>query len=107
MNPRMSVSKTALAAFSQEQGIKRLAVFGSALRDNFGSESDFDVLVEFEPDRIPGLLDVAGIEVELFERLACRKVDLPEVEVLSHYFRQDVLEMAELQYAKGGQNLHS
>ena len=53
MNPHISVSKTALAAFCQEHGIKRLAIFGSALRENFGPESDIDVLVEFEPDRIP------------------------------------------------------
>ena len=55
MNPQLSVSKKALAAFCQERSIRRLAIFGSALRDDFGAESDIDLLVEFEPDRIPGL----------------------------------------------------
>ena len=98
MNPHISVSKTALAAFCQEHGIKRLAIFGSALRENFGPESDIDVLVEFEPDRIPGLLGVASIELELSELFTGRKVDLRTPEDLSPYFRQDVLATAEVQY---------
>ena len=98
MNPHISVSKTALAAFCQEHGIKRLAIFGSALRENFGPESDIDVLVEFEPDRIPGLLGVASIELELSELFTGRKVDLRTLEDLSPYFRQDVLATAEVQY---------
>ena len=85
----------------QEHGIKRLAVFGSALREDFGPESDIDVLVEFETDRIPGLLSVAGIELELSELFSGRKVDLRTPEDLSPYFRQDVLDTAEVQYAKG------
>lgn len=100
MNPQISVSKTALTAFCQERGIRRLAVFGSALRDDFGSDSDIDLLVEFEPDRIPGLLGIAGMEIELSELFAGRKVDLRTAEDLSPYFRQDVLDRAEVQYAQ-------
>ena len=48
MNPQVSVSQTTLTAFCQEHGIRRLAVFGSALRDDFGPDSDIDLLVEFE-----------------------------------------------------------
>ena len=98
MNPQLSVSKTALATFWQEHGIKRLAIFGSALREDFGPESDIDVLVEFEPDRIPGLLGIAGMELELSELFTGRKVDLRTPEDLSPYFRQDVLATAEVQY---------
>ena len=98
MNPQISVSKTALASFCQEHGIKRLAIFGSALREDFGPESDIDVLVEFEPDRIPGLLGIAGMELELSELFTGRKVDLRTPEDLSPYFRQDVLATAEVQY---------
>lgn len=60
MNPQISVSKVALATFCQEHCIRRLAIFGSVLREDFGPESDIDVLVQFEPDRIPGLLGIAG-----------------------------------------------
>ena len=98
MNSQVSISKTALAAFCQEHGIKRLAIFGSALREDFGPESDIDVLVEFEPDRTPGLLGVAGMELELSELFTGRTVDLRTPEDLSPYFRQDVLATAKVQY---------
>ena len=98
MNSQVSISKTALAAFCQEHGIKRLAIFGSALREDFGPESDIDVLVEFEPDRTPGLLGVAGIELELSELFTGRTVDLRTPEDLSPYFRQNVLATAKVQY---------
>ena len=100
MNPQVSVSKTILISFCQEHGIRRLAVFGSALRDDFGPDSDIDLLVEFEPDRIPGLLGVAGMELTISELFAGRKVDLRTAEDLSPYFRQEVLARAEVQYEK-------
>ena len=98
MNPQVSPSKTALAAFCQANGIKRLSIFGSALRQDFAPESDVDVLVEFEPGRIPGLLGVAGMELALSELFRGRKVDLRTAEDLSPYFRQEVLATAEVQY---------
>ena len=100
MNRHLSVSKTALAAFCQEHGIRRLAVFGSALRVDFGPDSDIDPLVEFEPDRIPGVLGVAGMEITLSKLFAGRKADLRTAEDLSPYFRQGVLDRAEVQYAR-------
>ena len=99
-NTQVSLSKEALAAFCQQHGIRRLAVYGSALRDDFGPDSDIDLLVEFEPDCIPGLLGVAGMELSLSELFAGRKVDLRTAEDLSPYFRQEVLEMAEVQYSR-------
>ena len=101
MKPQVSIPKDRLAALCQEHGIKWLAVFGSALREDFGPESDIDVLVEFETDLIPGLLGVAGIELELSMLFSGRRVDLRTPEDLSPYFRQDVLDTAEVQYAKG------
>ena len=100
MNPQLTIPSEALAAFCREHGIKRLAIFGSALRDDFGPESDVDVLVEFEPDRIPGLFGLAGMELELSGLFSGRKVDLRTPEDLSPYFRQDVVDAAEVQYAQ-------
>ncbi len=97
MNPLLSVSKTAIAIFCQEHGIRRLAVFGSALREDLGPQSDIDVLVEFYPDRIPGLLGVAGMELEFSQLFPGRKVDMRTPEDLSPYFRQEVLDTAEVQ----------
>ena len=101
MNPQIAISRTALVSLCQEHGIKRLAFFGSALREDFGPEGDIDVLVEFEPDRIPGLLGVTGMELELSKLFSGRKVDLRTSEDLNPYFRQEVLDAAEVQYAQG------
>ena len=100
MNTAVSVSREALAAFCREHGVRRLSVFGSALREDFGPESDIDVLVEFEPDRTLGLLGIARMELELSEVFSGRKVDLRTAEDLSPYFRQDVLDSAEVQYVE-------
>jgi len=99
MNIQVSISTDALAAFCQEHGIRRLSVFGSVLRKDFGPESDIDVLVEFEPDRTPGLFGISAMELELAELFSGRKVDLRTPEDLSPYFRQAVLDTAEVQYA--------
>ena len=100
MNTQISIPREQLAAFCQEHGIKRLAIYGSALREDFGPDSDVDVLVEFEPDRIPGLLGLAGMEIELSGLFLGRRVDLRTPEDLSLYFRQNVLDTAEVQYAR-------
>jgi len=59
------------------------------------------VLVEFPPDRTPGLLGMAGMEIELSALFGGRKVDLRTPEDLSRYFRQEVLDTAEVQYVQG------
>ncbi len=61
MNPLLSFPKAGVAVFCQAHGIRRLAVFGSVLRADFGPGNDIDVLVGFDPDRIPGLLGIAGM----------------------------------------------
>lgn len=99
MNPHLSIPHEHLASFCREHGIRKLAVFGSALGDAFGPESDVDLLVEFAPDRIPTLFDMAGMEQELSGLLGGRKVDLRTPEDLSRYFRDRVIEQAEVQYA--------
>ena len=100
MNPQVSVSKKALTNFYLEHGIRRLAIYGSAQREDFGPDSDIDLFVEFVPDRIPGLLGIAGMELSPSELFAGRNVDLQTAEDLSPYFRQEVLAKAEVQDAK-------
>ena len=101
MNSEISLPKDAIAAFCREHGIQRLAVFGSALRADFRPDSDIDLLVEFEPDRVPGLFGIACMERELSVLLGGRKVDLRTPWDLSRYFRQRILEETEVQYAGG------
>jgi len=98
---RIKVPKEQIAAFCRERHIRRLAVFGSALRSDFRPDSDIDILVEFEPDHTPGLLGIARMERELSALLEGRKIDLRTPEDLSRYFRHTVLEEAEVQYAQG------
>jgi hypothetical protein len=97
----IDIPRQELAEFCRRHHIRRLALFGSALREEFTPESDIDLLVEFEPDHIPSLLGIARMERELSALFGGRKVDLRTPEDLSRYFRQEVLEEAEVQYAQG------
>lgn len=101
MPVRIDIPQEALAAFCRRHHIRRLAVFGSALRADFAADSDVDFLVEFAPGHTPGLFAIARMERELSALLGGRRVDLRTPEDLSRYFRQQVLEEAEVQYAQG------
>jgi predicted nucleotidyltransferase len=89
-----------LVAYCRGHHIARLSFFGSVLRKDFRSDSDVDVLVEFEPGTRVGLIGMAQMELELTSLLG-RKVDLRTPADLSRYFREDVLRHAEVQFAKG------
>ncbi len=101
MSAVISVPQERIAAFCRQHGIRRLAIFGSALRGELRPDSDVDVLVEFEPGRTPGLLGIARLERELSPLFDGRKVDLRTAEDLSRYFRENVIEEAAVQYARG------
>ncbi len=92
----IEISGEAIAEFCQRHGICRLSLFGSILREDFGPESDIDVLVAFEPGRTPGF-GFVGIQDELSEILG-RRVDLHTSASLSRYFRNEVLQEAEALY---------
>ncbi|MCA3005618.1 MAG: nucleotidyltransferase family protein [Phycisphaerales bacterium] len=87
-----------IAEFCQRNGIRRLALFGSVLRDDFTPQSDVDVLVEFEPSARVSLFDLGGMSVEL-SQIFGRQVDLRTPEDLSRYFRGSVLREAMPLYA--------
>ena len=96
MSPNVVIDREALAAFCRRHGVRRLAVFGSALRHDFGPHSDIDVLVEFEPGLTPGLAFFA-MQDELSAMLG-RVVDLHTPASLSRYFRDEILTEAQDQY---------
>jgi uncharacterized protein len=89
----------ALASICQKHRIRRLSVFGSALKGTERPDSDLDLLVEFEPHAKPGLIGMARIELELSSLLGGRKVDLRTAQDLSRHFRDEVLQTAAVQYA--------
>ena len=99
MKTKIPVDHERIAAFCRQQHIRKLAFFGSVLRNDFRPDSDIDVLVEFEPEQRVGLIRFAGMEIELSKILG-RKVDLRTPADLSRYFRQDVVASAEVQYAQ-------
>jgi len=93
---RIEIPKDRLAKFCRRNHIRRLALFGSILCDDFRPDSDIDVLVEFEPGHVPGLRFFA-LENELSELIG-RKVDLNTPAFLSGYFRDQTLAEAEVEY---------
>jgi len=96
---QIEMPKKKLKEFCRKHYIRKLSLFGSALRDDFNRESDLDILVEFDPDHIPGFIKLAGMEIELTEILG-RKVDMRTAQDLSRYFREEVLNSAKVQYAE-------
>jgi predicted nucleotidyltransferase len=100
MNKKIKLPRESVADFCQRNYITKLALFGSVLRDDFRSDSDVDVLVEFEPEHIPGLFRIARLERELSALFGGRKVDLRTPQDLSRYFRNQVIATAEVQYER-------
>lgn len=98
IRPGISAEDDVLRAFCRRHGVRRLALFGSVLRDDFRDDSDIDILVEFEPGRSPGLLTLASMELEL-GGLFGREVELRTYEDLSRHFRDRVRASAQDLYA--------
>ena len=94
----IDIPSEAIAAFCARHHVRRLALFGSVLREDFRSDSDLDVLVEFEPGHKPGLA-FFGMQEELSGLLG-RKVDLNTAGFLSRYFRDEVLREAVVAYER-------
>ncbi len=93
---KVEISRDKIADFCRRHHIRRLAIFGSALRDDFRPDSDLDILVEFQSGHVPGLAFFA-MEAEL-SRLVGRKVDLNTPQFLSQAFRRQVQTEAEVMY---------
>ena len=94
--PSIPIPRDELIAFCRRHRIRRLALFGSVLRDDVGPDSDVDVLLDFEPHARVGLITLSGMELG---ELLGRKADLRTPADLSRYFRDEVMRTAEIQYA--------
>jgi hypothetical protein len=95
---KIRIPRKKLEEFCRRNHIRKLAFFGSVLRDDFGLESDIDVLVEFEPGKTPGFA-FFGMQEELSEILG-RKVDLNTPGFLSKYFRDEIIREARVEYVQ-------
>ena len=95
---KIKIPQNEIAEFCRRNYITRMAFFGSVLREDFRPDSDIDVLVEFEPDHIPGLAFFT-MQAELASILK-RKVDLVTPLFLSPYFRDQVIKESRVAYAQ-------
>lgn len=104
MNARIEIPTDKIAAFCRRNHIRRLALFGSVLRNDFTSESDVDVLVDFEPGQTPGL-EFFNMQDELSEMLG-RQVDLYTFKGIENsrnwLLREEILNSVEVQYEQTG-----
>jgi uncharacterized protein len=98
MSPKIAIDRQRVADFCRRHHIRRLALFGSVLRDDFGPQSDVDILVEFDPGHVPGFA-LVNLEDEL-SALMGRKVDLHTPGSLSKYFLDRVIREAQDQYVR-------
>ena len=94
----MKIDKANLAEFCRRHGIRRLSLFGSVVSGRSRPDSDVDVLVEFEPERLPGFFDLFRMQEELSGIFGGRKIDLRTPQDLSRYFRDEVVKSAKVQY---------
>jgi predicted nucleotidyltransferase len=97
MSPHISIDRDVVSAFCQRHHIARLALFGSVLRDDFGPDSDVDVLVEFQAGHVPGF-NFVSIEREFSGLLHGRRVDMVTAKFLNPRIRDQVLSSAEPLY---------
>ena len=96
----MTLEELSVQKFCETHRIRKLALFGSQAKGTARPNSDVDVLVDFEPDTVPGLIGMAALEEELSNLLGGRKVDLRTARELSRHFREEVVRTAQVQYAR-------
>ncbi len=101
MNGKINFPKEKIAKFCKENHILKLSLFGSVSRDDFNENSDIDVLIEFDVKHVPGFIKLANIQRKLSDILDGKNVDVRTPNELSPYFRDKVLEVAEVQYVQG------
>lgn len=95
--PRITLPLEEIQVYCRTQPIVRLSLFGSVIRDDFTSESDVDILVEFELGAKITYFDLYEIQQAL-EKIVKRKIDLLTRNALSEYFRENILKTAQVIY---------
>ena len=96
----ITFDRKALEKFCLKNGIKKLSLFGSVLQDDFGPESDIDILVEFMPGETVTFFTLLDMEEELSRMFGDRKVELKTPQDLNRYFRDRVIAAAEVHFAR-------
>lgn len=89
-----------LKDFCERHRVRKLSFFGSFTHDDFGPESDIDVLVEFKANAGVGFYELFEMEEELSAVMGGRTVEINTPASLSPYFRERVLAEAEVAYVE-------
>ena len=97
MSPRLAIPRERIAAFCKKNGIRRFSLFGSVLRDDFGPDSDVDVVAEFEPGVRFGLFELVDMQDEL-SAIVGRKAEIFEFPALRPWMQEEVAGSMELFY---------
>lgn len=95
------VDQNRLEVICERYHIRKFALFGSVLRDDFDTESDVDVLVEFEEGHTPDFFTLYDLEQELSALFGGRVIDLVTQKALNRHLRADILRTAQVQYEEG------
>jgi uncharacterized protein len=98
MNPNLTIPQEKIIELCKAYGVRELSVFGSALRDDFGPQSDVDLLVEFDPDAHIGLIDFIRLQNKFADAFS-RPVDLVTKDGLKSRIKQSILDSALIIYA--------
>lgn len=101
MSAQIPIDQAKLADFCRRHHIRKLALFGSVLREDFRPDSDVDVLYSFEEGYSVGYFELCALEEELSAILGGRKVDLVPASDLNRWIKARVIREAEVQYVKG------
>jgi len=99
--PKIKIPKSWIEKFCKAHHIIKMALFGSVLSDHFSEKSDVDILVEFDPQHIPGLFGIVKMKEELSKNIG-REVDLRTPEDISKFFRKEVMQQSYLLYGQEG-----
>lgn len=100
MAAKMEIPIERIAEFCKRRHVRKLSLFGSIIRDDFGPDSDVDMLIEFEPGCTPGF-GIIEVEEELQQIFDGRKADIVNPKYLNRRIRDRVLATAEAIYEKG------
>jgi predicted nucleotidyltransferase len=99
LESKVKIPKSKIAEFCRQNHIRKLSIFGSVLHESFGPDSDIDVLVEFDPDHMPGFA-LIRMQAELSRLLGGRKLDLVTTKFLNRRIRSQVEAEAQVQYVQ-------
>lgn len=95
MSLRLFIPRDTVAAFCKKHGIRKFSLLGSVIRDDFGTESDADILADFKPGTRFTLIDLMAMQRELRE-IVGRKAEIFEFPSLRPWMQEPVAESMEL-----------